>query len=171
VVDWLPALSAPCVLDADGLTLVAEGAGGLSALRQSVGPRVLTPHPGEVARLLGATASEVQADRYGAALQLAEQSGQVAVLKGAGTVVASPDGQLRVCPHGSPAMGTGGTGDVLAGVIGALLASGLPALDAASAGVLWHALAGERAATGDRGLLASELANALPAALSAACRG
>ncbi|MCA9535805.1 MAG: NAD(P)H-hydrate dehydratase [Myxococcales bacterium] len=160
---WLADVAEPAVLDADALSLLVDAEPGtLASLRAARGARVLTPHPGEAARLLGVDTREVQADRYGAASELARRSGHVAVLKGAGTVVAAPEGELRVCPYGTPAMGTGGTGDVLAGVVGALLAGGLRPLSAATAGVLLHALAGERAAPGDRGMLASELADAVP---------
>ncbi|MCB9659153.1 MAG: NAD(P)H-hydrate dehydratase [Sandaracinaceae bacterium] len=162
---WAAELAQPVVLDADALTILANAAGGLEVLREAHGPRVLTPHPGEAARLLGLTSAEVQADRHVAAEALARRCGHVVALKGAGTIVASPDGGAWVCPYGTSAMGTGGTGDVLAGVIGALLGAGLGAVQAATAGVLWHALAGERAACGDRGLLASELAHALPGVL------
>jgi NAD(P)H-hydrate epimerase len=107
----------------------------------------------------------VQADRYASARELAVQSGQVIVLKGARTIIAAPDGRLRVCPTGTPAMAVAGTGDVLSGVIGALL-FGRDAFSAAASGVYLHGLAGELAAHGDRGLLASELAAALPNALT-----
>ncbi|HJL02528.1 MAG TPA: NAD(P)H-hydrate dehydratase [Polyangiaceae bacterium LLY-WYZ-15_(1-7)] len=154
----------PTVLDADALTAWADE--GLEGLREAAGPRVLTPHPGEAGRLLGSDAAAVQADRYAAASEIAARSGQVTVLKGAGTIVAHPDGRLRVCGEGTPALGVAGTGDVLAGVLGALLASGLDAFDAAAAGVWLHAKAGEHAAVADRGLLAGEVADALPAVLA-----
>ena len=154
--------SAPLVLDADALTLLARE--GLDRV-QGAGPRVLTPHPGEAARLLGTDSASVQADRYAAAAELASRSGQVVVLKGAGTIVAHPDGRMRVCLAGTPALGVAGTGDVLAGVIGALLGNGLTPFDAASAGTWLHARAGELAAVTDRGLRAREVADALPAVL------
>jgi ADP-dependent NAD(P)H-hydrate dehydratase / NAD(P)H-hydrate epimerase len=154
-------LALPCVLDADALTAMD---GELERLQHARGPRILTPHPGEAARLLGRTVAEVQADRYAAARALAERSGQVAVLKGARTVIAAPDGDLRVCRAGTPALGVAGTGDVLSGVVATLL-SQLAPFEAAWVGVELHAHAGELAATSDRGLLASELASALPSAL------
>lgn len=154
-------IAAPAVLDADALTAIARE--GIEILREAAGPRVLTPHPGEAGRLLGISAAEVQADRYGAAEALAEASGQVVVLKGAGTIVAS-EGRLAVCPLGTPALGVAGTGDVLAGVIGAALAVVDP-YEAACAAVLLHARAGELAATTDRGLFAREVADHVPAAL------
>jgi NAD(P)H-hydrate epimerase len=113
--------------------------------------------------LLGKSTAEVQADRYAAAALLAHRSGQVVVLKGARTIVAS-GGMARVCPRGAPAMATAGSGDVLAGALGALCC-GLAPFEAASAGVYLHGVAGELAARADRGLLASELATALPEAI------
>lgn len=153
----------PIVLDADALTAFA---GDVEALREAAGPRVLTPHPGEAGRLLGASSGEVQADRYAAAAELAKRAGQVVALKGARTVVSDGE-RFRVCPAGTPAMGVGGTGDVLAGVTGALLCEDRDPFDATWASVHLHALAGERAASADRGLFARELADALPATLAA----
>jgi ADP-dependent NAD(P)H-hydrate dehydratase / NAD(P)H-hydrate epimerase len=127
---------------------------------------VLTPHPKEAARLLGKGVDDVQADRFAAASELASRSGQVVVLKGAGTIVADPRGSLAVSVRGTPALAAGGTGDVLAGAIGALLCS-LPPFEAACVGVHLHAVAGELAAIGDRGLLAGEVADALPRAIAA----
>ncbi|PZN12474.1 MAG: NAD(P)H-hydrate dehydratase [Bacillota bacterium] len=136
----------PTVLDADGLNLVA--AAGVERLRHRPGPfpLVLTPHPGEAARLLGCGTGEVQADRPRAALRLAERSGAVVVLKGYGTLVADPHGRLYFCSRGNPGMATAGMGDALAGVIGALLAQGLEPVEAAVLGVYLHALAGDLAA-------------------------
>jgi hydroxyethylthiazole kinase-like uncharacterized protein yjeF len=164
---WALEAPLPAVLDADALTALAEGP-GLEALRDAPAPRVLTPHPGEAGRLLGTSTAAVQADRFAAAEALAEGSGQVAILKGAGTVVASPAG-LRVVLAGTPAMGVAGSGDVLAGLCGALLGQtrGADPLAAASASAHLHARAGEAASAGDRGLLASEIAHALPDTLSA----
>jgi NAD(P)H-hydrate epimerase len=159
-------LPVPVVLDADALTAIGQDHAGL---RRAGGPRVLTPHPGEAGRLLGVRTDQVQADRYAAAEQLAARTGAVVVLKGARTIVADPSGLMRVSPTGTPAMATGGTGDVLSGVIAAQF-SHMPAFEAASAGVYLHGLAGELAAFGDRGLLASELAAALPRAI-ARCKG
>jgi NAD(P)H-hydrate epimerase len=158
-------LPLPMVVDADALTALAEAP---ERLRTAAGPRLLTPHPGEAARLLGVTTGAIAGNRFQAALELAGRTGQTVVLKGAGTLIASPEGRLAVCERGTPALGTGGTGDVLAGLCTALLAS-LPPFEAAICAVELHARAGELAATGDRGLLASEVAHALPSAL-AACR-
>ncbi|MFO0680803.1 MAG: NAD(P)H-hydrate dehydratase [Sandaracinus sp.] len=155
-------LPVPTVLDADALTALAADPG---ALRGATAPRVLTPHPGEAARLLGVTPGAIQADRHAAAAELATRTGQVVVLKGAGSLVAEPSGRARVCGVGTPALASGGTGDVLAGACGAMLVT-LDPFDAASAAVLAHARAGELAAKADRGLLASEVADALPDAVA-----
>jgi len=151
-------LPLPTVLDADALSALGQDCG---ALRGAAGPRVLTPHPGEAGRLLGISSAEVQADRYAAAMRIAVKTGAVVVLKGARTIIAEPGGGMRVCPTGTPAMAVAGTGDVLAGVIAALLGQAR-AFDAASAAVYVHGLAGELAARGDSGLLASELAQHVP---------
>ena len=152
----------PTVIDADGLTHIAED--GLASLKGAAAPRILTPHPGEAARLLGQSTAEVQADRYAAADALAEKSGQVVILKGARSIIAGA-GELRVCAEGTPALGVAGTGDVLSGVVGALGMTLMP-IDAAIAGALLHALAGVEASVGDRGLIASEVADAVPVVLA-----
>lgn len=159
-------LPIPTVLDADALTALA--AEGLESLREAAQTRVLTPHPGEAGRLLGCSAQDIEADRYAAAERIASRAGQVVVLKGAGTLVADPTGRIAVCPLGTPALGVGGTGDVLTGVLAAVLASVDSAFDAACAAVLLHARAGELAAHSDRGLLAREVADMLPRALEEA---
>lgn len=155
-------LPVPCVLDADALTALGTDH---AFLRRAPAPRVLTPHPGEAARMLGTTAAAVQADRFASAQTLAERTAAVVLLKGSRTIIASHDAPPRVCPTGTPAMAVGGMGDVLGGALGALLAHASP-LDAASAAAYLHGLAGELATEHDRGLLASELAARLPAALS-----
>jgi hydroxyethylthiazole kinase-like uncharacterized protein yjeF len=148
----------PLLVDADALTLLAHR--GIETLGGGAGPRILTPHPGEAARLLGGSSAEIQADRYAAAAELARRSGQIAVLKGARSLVATED-ELRVCAEGTPALGVAGTGDVLSGTVGALAMQTSP-VDAAIAGVLLHALAGLEAACADRGLVARDVVNALP---------
>jgi ADP-dependent NAD(P)H-hydrate dehydratase / NAD(P)H-hydrate epimerase len=158
-------LPKPAVLDADALTAFGPDH---AALASAAAPRVLTPHPGEAARMLGTTNAQVQSDRYAASRKLAEATCSVVVLKGARTVIASPDGATWVCPLDVPALGVAGTGDVLAGAIGALLCT-LSPLEAAGTGVYLHALAGTLAARSDRGLLAHEVADALPEAVEA-CR-
>lgn len=155
-------LPCPAVIDADALTALEND---LTSLRDAAAPRVLTPHPGEAGRLLGCDARAVQADRFAAVTELAAQSGQVVVLKGAGTVIAAPDQRVRVCRAGTPALGVAGTGDVLTGVTAALLATKHPTFDVACAAVHLHAVAGELAAVSDTGMLASEVAHALPRAL------
>jgi NAD(P)H-hydrate epimerase len=139
------------VVDADALTLLA------ARFRKS-DRWILTPHPGEAARLLAATPSSVQQDRLGAVRELAARYGGTVVLKGANTLVSGPDADTWVCDRGNPGMATAGSGDVLTGVIAALQAAGNEALDAAAAGVLIHAEAGDRAArAGQRGMIASDI--------------
>ena len=150
------------VLDADALTLYATRASELAAARAKL---ILTPHAGEAARLLGSTADEVEADRFTAARTLAEKSRAVVVLKGAHTIIAAPDGHLVVCGAGNAALATAGSGDVLAGIIGANACNMQP-FDAACVGVYLHAAAADAwSATTPprhRGLLASEIADRLP---------
>jgi len=155
---WLERAGKPCVIDADALN--ALGGSGVAGLAV---PAVVTPHPGEMSRLTGRSIGEIQADRLGAAAEHARAWGCVVVLKGAGTVVAAPDAPPAVVAAGNPGMATGGTGDVLAGLVGALLAGGLAPFDAARAAAFAHALAGDLAAArlGHRGLLAGDLALAL----------
>ena len=143
------------VVDADALNHLA-GAGRSAPRRDDW---VLTPHPGEAARLLGVSTGEVQADRFVAAAAIRERFGGVCVLKGAGTVVdAGPPRPVGVCVNGNPGMGTGGTGDVLTGVIAGLAAQGAGPADAAELGVCVHGKAGDLAArAGERGLLAGDL--------------
>ena len=147
----------PCVLDADALNQLAGESRALPA------DSVLTPHPGEAARLLGSSAAEVQADRFATVRSLCERNRCVVVLKGAGTLVAAPGKTVRVIGAGNPGMAVGGMGDVLTGVIAALRAQGFDAFDAASFGALLHAAAGDVAARdgGERGLLPSDLFVAL----------
>jgi NAD(P)H-hydrate epimerase len=150
---WQAALTAavPLVVDADALNLLA-------AQPSTRADWVLTPHPGEAARLLGVTPAEIEADRFAAAQAIVRRYGGVCVLKGSGTLVASSDRPLWLCDRGNPGMATGGSGDVLTGVIAALLAHGLAPINAARLGVWAHASAGDLAiASGERGVLASDL--------------
>jgi hydroxyethylthiazole kinase-like uncharacterized protein yjeF len=158
----LPRLACPTVIDADGLNLIASGL----ALHPGGVPVVVTPHPAEMGRLAGIATSAVQADRRGVASQYATAHGVVVVLKGSRTVVAAPDGRLHEDGHAVVALASGGTGDVLAGLIGAMLAAGLDAFDAAVAAVVIHAEAGAavQAGRGRAGGLASDVLEALPAA-------
>ena len=144
----------PAVFDADALNLLAS-----SPRRPLPAGSILTPHPGEAARLLGIDTAAVQRDRVGAACRLAEQFAAVVVLKGAGSIVAAPGRLPRRVEAGNPGMAVGGMGDVLTGVVAALYAQGLGAFDAASCGALLHALAGDTAARegGERGLLPSDV--------------
>jgi NAD(P)H-hydrate epimerase len=141
----------PQVWDADALNLLAKG--GLELPRGCV----ITPHPGEAARLSGLSTADVQADRFTVARELSKKYSAVVVLKGAGSLIASPDGRLALCDRGHPAMATAGLGDVLAGLVGALLAQGMNAFDAACLAVWLHASAGERQGKLGRGLAASDL--------------
>ena len=147
--------SLPQVWDADALNLLASGFVSL--------PKdcVITPHPGEAARLLGISTAEVQADRPAAALALSKKYTAVVVLKGAGSLIAHPDGRLALCHQGHPAMATAGLGDVLAGLIGALLAQGMDGFDAACLAVWLHANAGLQQGKFGRGLAASDLIPAI----------
>lgn len=144
----------PVVMDADALNLLAEGRLVPVVPEQLM----LTPHPGEAARLLQTSVSAVQQDRFAAALQLQQKYNATVVLKGAGTLVASAHG-VSLCDYGNPGMATGGMGDVLSGVLGALLAQHLPPLRAAELGVCLHAAAADVLAeeSGERGLLATDL--------------
>ncbi|MFK8001503.1 MAG: NAD(P)H-hydrate dehydratase [Polyangiales bacterium] len=149
----------PMVVDADALTCFAAEPESLRARPHLV----LTPHPGEASRLLGCDTQRVESDRFAAAEELANSTGQVVVLKGACSIIASPGQSPRVCPFGSSALATAGSGDVLTGLIAALLVH-LSPLEAATTGVIVHALAGEHLKT-DRGILAREIADAVPAVM------
>ncbi len=144
--------SLPLVVDGDALYLLA-----LDPLTRD--NWILTPHPGEAARLLGQTSGDIQADRFAAARQLSSDFGGVVVLKGAGTLVARAGQPLRLCDRGNPGMASGGMGDVLSGVLAALLGQGVAAGEAAEAAVYLHARAADlaAAAAGERGLLATDV--------------
>jgi hydroxyethylthiazole kinase-like uncharacterized protein yjeF len=154
----------PLVIDADGLNALAEASDVLGRLGRGGRVRILTPHPGEMSRLLDRPVAELQRERERTASEAAFRWGAVVVLKGAHTVVAGPDGMVEVDPHAVPALATGGTGDVLAGLIAGLLAQGADPFQAAVTGVYVHAAAGRRlaAAQGSSGLLASDLLPVLP---------
>ncbi|HET7500915.1 MAG TPA: NAD(P)H-hydrate dehydratase [Kofleriaceae bacterium] len=169
------ACGVPAVLDADALNVLAADP---SELARAAGPVVITPHPGEASRLLGISTAAIEADRLGAARSLAVATRAVVVLKGARTIVC--DGAMRfdaigdlrcaINPTGGPSLATGGSGDVLAGTIGALLAQGVPAFDAACAGAYVHGAAGDQLAAvhGPRGVVSSDLPAAIAAAIRAA---
>jgi NAD(P)H-hydrate epimerase len=154
--DVLSELRLPAVLDAGALTALGEDVAWLAG---RPGPTVLTPHPGEAGRLLGLDVPAVQADRVTAARRLAERAGAYTVLKGATTVVAEPGGEIILSSRGGPALATGGTGDVLMGIVGSLLAQGVEPGLAARAAVELHGLAGDRAAEqlGARAVMASDV--------------
>ena len=162
---FVESLGRPAVIDADGLTALA---GDARWWRQTQAPLVLTPHPGEFARLTGSAAPDADDDagREAAAVEASERWGHVVVLKGARTIVAAPGGWVLRSSVATPALATAGSGDVLAGAIGAFLAAGLPALDAAGCGVGIHAAAGQlaEARNGPAGTLASDIAGLLPEA-------
>ena len=159
-------LDRPLVLDADALTAIA---GRLELLRGAPAPRCLTPHPAEMARLMGVTVADVQRDRVAAARSVATEYGVQVALKGATTVVAAADGRVFLNPTGNPGMASGGTGDVLTGIAGAFLARGMAAPDALVAAVYVHGLAGDLAAArlGEESLIASDLIDSLPDAFAA----
>ncbi|MFZ5469402.1 MAG: NAD(P)H-hydrate dehydratase [Myxococcota bacterium] len=156
----LEELSLPCVLDADALNALA---GHLDVLQHAKAPLLLTPHPGEMARLLGKSTAEIQQDRIGAVRALATAHHVVVVLKGARTLIAREDGTVFISPTGNPGLATAGTGDVLAGLCGSLLGQGLSPEDAAVTGVYAHGLAGDVMVerTGMMGLIASDLLEGL----------
>ena len=156
----LEAARCPMVLDADGLNAAASGA---FPLKTGGGPLILTPHPGEMARLCGLTPAQVNADRPALAARMAREWGCILVLKGHATLVAAPDGALWANTTGNPGLARGGSGDVLAGMIGGLCAAGLPPLEAAKCGVWLHGAAADRAAArlGQWGMLPSDLPAAL----------
>jgi NAD(P)H-hydrate epimerase len=157
----------PLVVDADALNALSGDFGADFVRRDR--RTVLTPHPGEMARLLGSTASEVQQRRLETVRNAAAATGAVVVLKGQRTLIADADGRVAVNPTGNPGMATGGTGDVLAGVVGALLARGTDAWTAATGAVYVHGAAGDDAAfrLGEESLTASDLVASLPSALRA----
>jgi NAD(P)H-hydrate epimerase len=163
-------LACPMVIDADGINNLAGNAAGL---KDAPGPRILTPHPGEMARLMGLTTSEVQARRLDLARETAAKFGVTLVLKGAQTVVAAPDGRAWLNSTGNPALASGGTGDVLTGLIGGFLAQGLAPWDAARLGVYLHGLAADFFVSrrGQQGMIAGDLLAVWPQMLTDFSRG
>ncbi len=170
VVDLAQHAKCPLVIDADGLNALAES----TRIKGKLGKtRVLTPHPGELGRLTGKTADAINADRTSAARKAAKDWGAIVVLKGAHTVVAHPDGRTSEDPHAVPALATGGTGDVLSGIIGGLIAQGSEPFAAAVTGVYIHAAAGGRISEriGESGLLASDLLPEIPLVMNVLRQG
>ncbi|GAB6905244.1 Bifunctional NAD(P)H-hydrate repair enzyme Nnr (Includes: ADP-dependent (S)-NAD(P)H-hydrate dehydratase; NAD(P)H-hydrate epimerase) [Desulfosarcina cetonica] len=155
----------PLVVDADGLNLIADD---ISILSRKRAPMVLTPHPGEMARLCGQSTAAIQSDRGVQARRFAEQHGVYLVLKGAATIIAQPDGLVFVNPTGNPGMAAGGMGDVLTGLIAGLITQGMPINAAVRAGVYLHGAAADRLARsqGAPGYLATEVMNAVPATIA-----
>ncbi len=163
-------LPQPLVIDADGINCLSRDP---DCLQEAAGPRILTPHPGEMARFLKTTPAEVQARRLEVAQEVAAQYGSFVVLKGAQTVVAAPDGRVSINPTGNPALASGGTGDVLTGLIGGYLAQRLNPWDAARLGVYLHGLAADYLAeqTTPQGLIAGDLLAVFPELLAEFTRG
>ncbi len=166
VSETLPRLQKPCVIDADALNALSRSEQSLIGKDNKI---VLTPHPKELSRLMGVPTKEIQADRVGWALKAAEKFGCVVVLKGSRTVVADYRQNVFINSTGNAGMSTAGAGDVLSGTIGGLLAQGLKPLTAAACGVYLHGLAGDIAARtiGATGIVAGDISQALPAALTA----
>jgi hydroxyethylthiazole kinase-like uncharacterized protein yjeF len=158
----------PLVCDADALNAFGGQPGAFSRRTATI----LTPHPGEAARLMRATTAGVQVDRLGFAIRLARSSRAVVLLKGDGSLTATPGGRVTVNPTGTPLLAVAGSGDVLAGAIGALLAGGMDPEDAAIVGAYLHGAAAQRLerALGDAGLLTSDLADAIPRSRAAITR-
>lgn len=164
-VEWLlQSVKKPMVLDADGLNALA---GNTTLIENYAGPLVLTPHPGEFARLIGTSISDIEKNRFAILRDLSQRWGKVIVLKGGPTVIAAPDGKIFINSTGNPGMATGGSGDVLTGIIAGLLAQHLPAIDAALVGVYVHGLAGDIAADTltEMAMIAGDISEFLPMSL------
>ena len=155
----LPAFAGSAVLDADGLNAAAQLLAAGEAFPHPAGELIVTPHPGEMARLTGLSAAQINADREETARTYAQKWNAVVVLKGSRTVVAAPDGRACVNPTGNPGLARGGSGDVLSGMTAALLACGLPAFEAAACAVYLHGAAADRAAAvlGEYGMLPHDI--------------
>jgi NAD(P)H-hydrate epimerase len=160
----------PAVIDADGLTALAGKIPSTGRNRRNL---ILTPHPGEMARLLGTTVPEIQKNRVEVARNFAREKGLVVVLKGARSIVASPEGEIYINPTGNPGMASGGMGDVLTGMVGGFLAQGFSSLEAAKLGVYLHGLVGDFVAyrKGERGMGAMDLIQETPKLLRALADG
>ncbi len=151
----------PLVIDADAVNCLAKDVGILKRVKA---PIVITPHPGEMARLVGLTAKDVQEDRIGVASRFAMKNKIIVVLKGARTIIAEPSGRIFINPTGNPGMATAGTGDVLAGMIGGLIAQGYSPIDAANMAAYLHGMAGDEVAKkkGQIGMMATDILDVLP---------
>lgn len=151
---------APIIIDADGLNIASDC---IYCIKDHPST-VITPHPGEAARLLGTTVAEIQGDRVAAVKRLARLTDGVALLKGHGTLIAAPDSEVYLCPFGNAGMGKGGSGDVLAGMITSFAAQGMSPLDSALLGTVLHSLAGDAAALdlSENAMLPSDITHHLP---------
>jgi len=160
---FLEQVRLPTVVDADGLNSLAEN---LDTLKSRPAPTVLTPHPGEMSRLTGKPVADIQRNRPDCAAAFAQRWHVVLVLKGAGTVVASPDGNVMLNTTGGSGLASGGTGDILTGLIGGLLAQGIPSVEAAVIAVYLHGLAGDIVAEEmtERAMVAGDVVRVLPRA-------
>jgi NAD(P)H-hydrate epimerase len=170
VLDFVAQCDKPMVIDADGLNAISHH---VDVLHDKKAPIVLTPHPGEMARLAKTTTADIRDARERVAADFASRYGCTVVLKGHATVVADPSGDIRINTTGNAGMATGGTGDVLSGLIGGLLAQGVTPEQAAALGAFVHGLAGDLAASAltQRGMIASDLISYLPAAWRALEQG
>lgn len=157
--DIITSASTPVVLDADGLNNIVNS---LEILKNSKVPIIVTPHPGEMARLIGESVSFVQSNRIKVSLDFSREYRVITVLKGARTIIASPDQKVYINPTGNPSMATGGMGDVLSGLIGGLIARGITPLSACILGVYIHGLAGDRISREKERVLAQEVADEIP---------
>ena len=163
-------LSHPVVIDAGGIDAIIANR---DILKNAKGPRIITPHPGEMGRLLGISSMNVQADRVGIAKAFAEENNVVVVLKGAHTVIAVPEGRAFINTTGNPGMATAGTGDALTGIIGGLLAQGFNPEQAALASVYLHGVAGDmvKDEKGEYGIMATDLIEKIPYAIKSVGAG
>jgi ADP-dependent NAD(P)H-hydrate dehydratase / NAD(P)H-hydrate epimerase len=157
------------ILDADALNILAKEGAAEEVWQRITGDVILTPHPGEMSRMIGITVEKIQSNRIGTASRKAAEWNKVIVLKGAYTVIAAPDSKVAVSPFANPGLASAGTGDVLAGIISGLAAQGIPLFDAAVAGVYIHGTAGEMVTCniGDTGMIASDLLTMIPLAIKA----
>ncbi|MEK7286190.1 MAG: NAD(P)H-hydrate dehydratase [Nitrospirota bacterium] len=167
ILNLIANIEAPMVIDADAINALASD---LSILSHKKGPVILTPHPGEMGRLLGVSSKKIQEDRFGCATAFAKKWGVIVVLKGAHTVIAAPSGACFISNTGNAGMATAGSGDVLTGMIGGFLAQRVDPLHAAIWGVVLHGLAGDIAArkVGEISLIASDIIKKIPNAILAA---
>ena len=155
----------PLVIDADGVNCLA---GDVAILKKAKAPIVITPHPGEMARLVDMTTKDIQEGRIGIASEFAKENEVIVVLKGARTIIAEPSGRIYINPTGNPGMATAGTGDILSGMVGGFIAQGYTPLDAANIAVYLHGLAADEVAKkkGQIGMIATDILNILPTVIN-----